>query len=69
MINLIINNQKVSVDPGTTVLAAAKKLNINIPTLCNSKVFIFRCLTRRGKMRTETGGFGPAGGAFAPAQA
>jgi iron-only hydrogenase group A len=35
MVNLTINNQKVSVDPGTTVLAAAKKLNINIPTLCN----------------------------------
>ncbi len=35
MINLTINNQKVSVDPGTTVLQAARKLNINIPTLCN----------------------------------
>ena len=35
MINLTINNQKVSVDQGTTVLTAAKKLNINIPTLCN----------------------------------
>lgn len=35
MVNLIINNQKVSVNEGTTVLAAAKKLNINIPTLCN----------------------------------
>ena len=35
MINLTINSQKVSVDAGTTVLAAAKKLNINIPTLCN----------------------------------
>lgn len=35
MINLTINGQKVSVEPGTTVLAAAKKLNINIPTLCN----------------------------------
>jgi len=35
MINLIINDQQVSVDEGTTVLAAAKKLNINIPTLCN----------------------------------
>jgi iron-only hydrogenase group A len=35
MINLTINNQKVSVKEGTTVLAAAKKLNINIPTLCN----------------------------------
>jgi iron-only hydrogenase group A len=35
MINLIINNVKVSVPEGTTVLDAAKKLNINIPTLCN----------------------------------
>ena len=35
MINLLINDQKVSVQPGTTVLAAAKKLKINIPTLCN----------------------------------
>ena len=32
MINLIINDQKVSVKEGTTVLAAAKKLKINIPT-------------------------------------
>ncbi len=35
MINLTINNQRISVEPGTTVLAAARKLNINIPTLCN----------------------------------
>jgi iron-only hydrogenase group A len=35
MINLTINNQKVSVEPGATVLQAARKLNINIPTLCN----------------------------------
>lgn len=35
MINLIINDQKISVPEGTTVLQAAKKLNINIPTLCN----------------------------------
>jgi iron-only hydrogenase group A len=35
MINLFINDQKVSVEEGTTVLAAAKKLKINIPTLCN----------------------------------
>ena len=35
MINLIINNVEVSVPKGTTVLDAAKKLNINIPTLCN----------------------------------
>ncbi len=35
MINLLINDQKVSVKEGTTVLAAAKDLKINIPTLCN----------------------------------
>jgi NADP-reducing hydrogenase subunit HndD len=35
MINLNINNQRVSVQAGTTVLEAAKKLNLNIPTLCN----------------------------------
>jgi len=35
MVNLTINDQKVSVEQGTTVLAAAKQLNINIPTLCN----------------------------------
>lgn len=35
MINLTINNQTVSVNEGTTVLAAAKELKINIPTLCN----------------------------------
>lgn len=35
MVNLNINNQRISVPAGTTVLDAAKKLNINIPTLCN----------------------------------
>lgn len=35
MISLSINNERVSVQPGTTVLDAARKLNINIPTLCN----------------------------------
>jgi NADP-reducing hydrogenase subunit HndD len=35
MINLTINDQKVSVPAGTTILDAARKLKINIPTLCN----------------------------------
>lgn len=35
MVNLKINDQQISVMEGTTVLAAAKTLNINIPTLCN----------------------------------
>ncbi len=35
MVNLKINGLPVSVEPGTTILAAAKKLNFRIPTLCN----------------------------------
>ncbi|HPT12780.1 MAG TPA: [Fe-Fe] hydrogenase large subunit C-terminal domain-containing protein, partial [Bacteroidales bacterium] len=35
MINLKINDQQVSVPEETTVLAAAKQIGINIPTLCN----------------------------------
>ena len=35
MINLKINDQKVSVAEGATILEAAEKLNIHIPTLCN----------------------------------
>jgi len=34
-VNLKINNIPVSVDEGTTVLEAARKLNFNIPTLCH----------------------------------
>ncbi len=35
MINLTINNKKISVPKGTTVLDAAKEVNIDIPTLCH----------------------------------
>ncbi|SFA83640.1 NADH-dependent [FeFe] hydrogenase, group A6 [Clostridium frigidicarnis] len=35
MVNLTINNKKVEVPKGTSILDAAKKLNIEIPTLCN----------------------------------
>lgn len=35
MINLKINNQPVAVPEGFTVLQAAEKLNLHIPTLCN----------------------------------
>ena len=35
MINLEINNIQVEVPEGTTLLQAAKKIGINIPTLCN----------------------------------
>lgn len=35
LVNLKINNMPVSVEEGTTILEAAKKLNFRIPTLCN----------------------------------
>lgn len=35
MVTLKINHESVSVPEGTTVLDAAKKLNVHIPTLCN----------------------------------
>lgn len=35
MVNLRINNKEVEVDKGTTILEAAKKLNIKIPSLCH----------------------------------
>ncbi|MGD9909390.1 MAG: 2Fe-2S iron-sulfur cluster-binding protein, partial [Candidatus Izemoplasmatales bacterium] len=35
MINLKINNIPIEVENGTTILDAAKKHNIKIPTLCN----------------------------------
>jgi NADH-quinone oxidoreductase subunit G/NADP-reducing hydrogenase subunit HndD len=34
MIQLTINNKKISAEPGTTILEAAKKNGINIPSLC-----------------------------------
>lgn len=37
MIELIIDDKKVSVEDGTTILAAAKKIGINIPNMCYDK--------------------------------
>ena len=34
LVNIIIDNQKVSVPKGTTILQAAKEAGIDIPTLC-----------------------------------
>ena len=34
MVTLTIDNQQVSVPEGTTILKAAEKLGIKIPTLC-----------------------------------
>ncbi len=38
MVTLTINNRQVEVEEGTTILDAADKLNINIPTLCHLKL-------------------------------
>ena len=35
MINIIINDNKLAVKEGTTILSAAKMLKIKIPTLCH----------------------------------
>ncbi len=39
MIHLAIDRQPVSVEPGTTILGAARKLGIAIPTLCHVEGF------------------------------
>jgi len=36
MINITINGKLIEVEPGTTILDAARKVNIKIPTLCYS---------------------------------
>ncbi|MGL4773086.1 MAG: NADH-dependent [FeFe] hydrogenase, group A6 [Clostridium sp.] len=38
MVSLKINGKEVQVEKGTTILEAAKKVNINIPTLCYMKM-------------------------------
>lgn len=35
MINVIVNGMKVQVEPGATVLDAAKKVGVHVPTLCH----------------------------------
>ena len=35
LVNLTINNKSISVPKGSTILEAARKLNIKIPTLCH----------------------------------
>ena len=35
LVNITINNKEFQVQEGTTILNAAKELNINIPTLCH----------------------------------
>ncbi len=41
MVNLTINNMPVKVKKNATILAAARKIGIKIPTLCNFELDCF----------------------------
>ena len=51
MINLMINEQPVSVEEGAMRLDAAKKINVKIPTLCNLELESFKLEHRIGSCR------------------
>lgn len=51
MINLTINNAPVAVEKDSTILQAAEKLGIKIPTLCHMKLDCFDIEKRMGSCR------------------
>ncbi len=51
MINVNINGQKVAVEEGKTILEAAKKVGINIPTLCHMELECFGKENKVGSCR------------------
>ncbi len=51
MINLTVNDRPVSVPEGSTILEAARKLKIRIPTLCHFKLDCFHVEHRSGSCR------------------
>lgn len=64
LINLTINNKSISVPKGYTILEAAKKLNIKIPTLCHLHMddvnIVNQCASCRVCMVTVGRGLVPA---------
>lgn len=64
LINLTINNKVTSVPKGSTILDAAKNLNIKIPTLCHLKIseinMINQCASCRVCMVSTNKGLVPA---------
>lgn len=50
-IKVIIDGQEVVVDEGTTILDAARKVNLEIPTLCHMKLDDFQIENRPGGCR------------------
>lgn len=51
MINLTINNQNVAVAEGSTILEAAKKLEIKIPTLCHLDLHNLKMVNKAASCR------------------
>ncbi len=51
MIHLTINDQKVSVEEGSTILEAAAKLNIKIPTLCHLNMHNMKMVNKAASCR------------------
>ena len=48
MVRLTINNKNIEVEEGTTILEAAEKINIKIPTLCYMKMSDNKSVNCRG---------------------
>ena len=51
LVTLTINNRKIEVEGGTSILNAAKSLNIHIPTLCYFKLHDGRTVNDPGSCR------------------
>jgi len=51
MISLTINDMKINVEAGTTVLQAAKKVGIDIPTLCHLDLGELGCVNKSANCR------------------
>ena len=51
MINLTINGFKVSVPEGTSILDAARSINVNIPTLCYLDLHDIKMVNRTASCR------------------
>lgn len=51
LVTLTINDSQINVEEGTTILDAAKKLNINIPALCHFKVHDNKTVNHPGSCR------------------
>lgn len=51
LVTLTINNKEIQVEAGTTILDAAKTLNIKIPTLCYLKLHDHKTENNPGSCR------------------